>query len=77
MVDALRNVVHGSGTVQDAAREKAFMFPQGPLPSLIPKEYLLETLVMPGLVEALGAGPLTRTRSLVQFNLSLLVPDST
>lgn len=53
-VDALRNVVHGSATVQEAAREKAFLFPQGPLPSLIPKEYLLETLVMPGLVEALG-----------------------
>jgi|AntAceMinimDraft_11_1070367.scaffolds.fasta_scaffold48269_2 hypothetical protein len=45
---------HGSASVQEAAREKAFLFPQGPLASLIPKEYLLETLVMPGLVEALG-----------------------
>ena len=53
-VDALRNVVHASATVQDAAREKAFLFPSGPLPGLVPKEYLLETLVMPGLVEALG-----------------------
>ena len=53
-VDALRNVAHASATVQDAAREKAFLFPSGPLPGLVPKEYLLETLVMPGLVEALG-----------------------
>ena len=53
-VDPLRNVVHGSATVKDAAREKALLFPSGPLPSLVPKEYLLETLVMPGLVEALG-----------------------
>ena len=54
-VDALRNVVHASATVKDAAREKAFLFPSsGPLPGLVPKEYLLETLVMPGLVEALG-----------------------
>ena len=53
-VDALRNVAHASATVKDAAREKAFLFPSGPLPGLVPKEYLLETLVMPGLVEALG-----------------------
>jgi nucleoside-diphosphate kinase len=53
-VDALRNVAHASATVEDAAREKAFLFPSGPLPGLVPKEYLLETLVMPGLVEALG-----------------------
>ena len=46
-VDSLRNVVHGSATVKDAAREKALLFPSGPLPPLVPKEYLLETLVMP------------------------------
>ena len=46
-VDSLRNVVHGSATVEDAARERALLFP-APLPSLVPKEYLLETLVIPG-----------------------------
>ena len=65
-VDALRNVAHASATVKDAAREKAFLFPSGPLPGLVPKEYLLETLVMPGLVEALASctsrNPATRTR---------------
>ena len=53
-VDTLRNVVHASSSVIDAAREKQFLFPTGPLRGLVPKEYLLETLVMPGLVEALG-----------------------
>ena len=52
--DTLRNAVHASATVRDAARERAHIFPTAPLPSLVPKEYLLETLVLPGLVEALG-----------------------
>ena len=53
-VDKLRNVVHASSSHVNAAREKAFLFPTGPKQGLVPKEYLLETLVMPGLVEALG-----------------------
>jgi len=52
--DQLRNAVHASDGVPAASREQAFLFPQGPLQTLVPKEYLLETAVLPGLVEALG-----------------------
>lgn len=51
--DSLRNAVHASATVADATREIALLFPSGPLDSLAPQDFLLET-VMPGLVEALA-----------------------
>eukprot|EP00793_Prasinoderma_coloniale_P007035 PRCOL_00006887-RA len=51
--DSLRNAVHASATVADATREIALLFPSGPLDSLSPQDFLLET-VMPGLVEALA-----------------------
>ena len=51
--DAVRNAVHGSDSDASARREANLLFPPGVLDSLVPKEYLVET-VLPGLVDALG-----------------------
>ena len=51
--DAVRNAVHGSDSDESARREANLLFPPGALEALVPKEYLVET-VLPGLVDALG-----------------------
>ena len=51
--DAVRNAVHGSDSDASARREANLLFPPGVLDSVVPKEYLVET-VLPGLVDALG-----------------------
>lgn len=51
--DSLRNAVHGSESVAEAARETQLLFPSGALDALAPQDFLLET-VLPGLVEALA-----------------------